>query len=116
LETVGKARRATHNDSRNGGFFGIRRIEKYHSGAVRIAIDPTMTQLLRDISSGIRVFCSRDGVVLSEGQILERARNIVMGLVGNYRIEALERGDERSAEIDSGGASGWDQRAATGPA
>jgi hypothetical protein len=28
--------------------------------------------------------------LLSEGQILERARNIVMGLVGNYRIESLD--------------------------
>jgi hypothetical protein len=50
-----------------------------------------MTQLLRDVAAGIRVLQVRDGIVLSESQILERARNIVMGLVGNYRIEALDR-------------------------
>lgn len=58
---------------------------------MRIAVDPTMTQLLRDVAAGIRVLQVRDGIVLSETQILERARNIVMGLIGNYRIEALER-------------------------
>jgi len=49
-----------------------------------------MKRLLIDVSAGIRVLQSRDGVALSEGQILERARNIVMGLVGNYRIESLD--------------------------
>jgi hypothetical protein len=57
---------------------------------MRRAIDPTTYRLLRDVSAGIRVLQSRDGVPLSESQILERARNIVMGLVGNYRIEAIE--------------------------
>ena len=57
---------------------------------MRIAFDPTMNRLLVDVSEGIRVLQSRDGILLSEGQILERARNIVMGLVGNYRIESLE--------------------------
>lgn len=57
---------------------------------MRIAIDPTITCLLRDICAGIRVLQIRDGVDLSESQISERARNIVMGLVGNYRIEALD--------------------------
>jgi len=36
------------------------------------------------------VLQSRDGVVLSDEQILERARNIVAGLVGNYRIVSLD--------------------------
>jgi hypothetical protein len=63
---------------------------------VRIAIDPTITHLLRDICAGIRVLQSRDGVDLSESQILERARNIVMGLVGNYRIEALDSDEGRN--------------------
>lgn len=49
-----------------------------------------MTRLLRDVSAGIRVLQVRDGILLSEKQILERARNIVMGLVGNYRIETLD--------------------------
>jgi hypothetical protein len=57
---------------------------------VRIAVDPTMTRLLRDVSAGIRVLQVRDGILLSEKQILERARNIVMGLIGNYRIETLD--------------------------
>jgi hypothetical protein len=68
---------------------------------VRIAIDSTMTRLLRDVSAGIRVLRSRDGVALSEGQIHERARNIVMGLVGNYRIETLDHMVEEIAEADT---------------
>jgi hypothetical protein len=57
---------------------------------VRVALDSTLRSLLVDVSAGIRVLQSRDGIELSESQILERARNIVMGLVGNYRIESLE--------------------------
>lgn len=64
---------------------------------MRITVDPTLTRLLRDVSAGIRVLQIRDGIILTENQILERARNIVMGLVGNYRIESLE---------DAGGAAG----------
>jgi hypothetical protein len=59
---------------------------------MRIALDPTIHRLLRDVSEGIRVLQSRDGVELSEKQIRERARNIVMGLVGNYRIESMDLG------------------------
>jgi hypothetical protein len=51
---------------------------------------PTVRLLLQDVASGIRVLQSRDGVVLSDEQILERARNIVAGLVGNYRIVSLD--------------------------
>ena len=43
-----------------------------------------------DISAGIRVLQSRDGVQLSDDQIQERARNIVTGLMGNYRIASLD--------------------------
>jgi hypothetical protein len=50
----------------------------------------TLRQLLRDVSAGIRVLQTRDGLDLSESQITERARNIVAGLIGNYRIESLE--------------------------
>ena len=53
-------------------------------------MDATLRSLLTDVSAGIRVLQSRDGVALSEIQILERARNIVMGLIGNYRIESLD--------------------------
>lgn len=79
---------------------------------MRIAVDPTMTRLLRDVAAGIRVLQVRDGILLSEKQILERARNIVMGLVGNYRIETLDGGAEHvdegaaaAASARSGGAS-----------
>jgi hypothetical protein len=51
---------------------------------------PTIRQLLEDISAGIRVLQTRDGVALSDEQILERARNIVTGLVGNYKIQSLD--------------------------
>jgi hypothetical protein len=57
---------------------------------MRGTIDPTLFRLVRDISEGIRVLATRDGVALTEGQILDRASNIVMGLMGNYRIESLD--------------------------
>jgi hypothetical protein len=50
----------------------------------------TLRQLLRDVADGIRVLQTRDGLDLSEAQITERARNIVAGLIGNYRIESLD--------------------------
>ena len=63
---------------------------------------PTVRLLLQDVASGIRVLQSRDGLALSDEQILERARNIVAGLVGNYRIVSLDpaapRTPTRSAE------------------
>ena len=51
---------------------------------------PTVRLLLQDVAQGIRVLQSRDGIALSDEQILERARNIVAGLVGNYRIVSLD--------------------------
>jgi hypothetical protein len=51
---------------------------------------PTVRLLLQDVAEGIRVLQTRDGVDLSNEQILERARNIVTGLLGNYRIRALD--------------------------
>ena len=60
---------------------------------MRTAIDPTLFRLVRDISEGIRVLATRDGVPLTENQILDRASNIVMGLVGNYRIQSLDAED-----------------------
>jgi hypothetical protein len=51
---------------------------------------PTVRLLLQDIAEGIRVLQTRDGVEVSEEQILERARNIVTGLLGNYKIRSLE--------------------------
>jgi hypothetical protein len=51
---------------------------------------PTTRLLLQDVAAGIRVLQSRDGVALSDEQILERARNIVTALIGNYRIVSLD--------------------------
>ena len=55
---------------------------------MRGPVDPTLFRLVRDISEGIRVLATRDGVPLTEAQILDRAANIVMGLMGNYRIRS----------------------------
>ena len=60
---------------------------------MRGSIDPTLFRLVRDISEGIRVLVIRDGVPLTENQILDRASNIVMGLMGNYRIQSLDAQD-----------------------
>jgi hypothetical protein len=50
----------------------------------------TVRLLLQDVAEGIRVLQTRDGVDLSDEQILERARNIVTGLLGNYRIRSID--------------------------
>jgi len=60
---------------------------------------PTVRLLLQDIAEGIRVLQTRDGIDLSNEQILERARNIVTGLLGNYRIRALDARDIRLARL-----------------
>jgi len=57
---------------------------------------PTVRLLLQDVAEGIRVLQTRDGVELSNEQILERARNIVTGLLGNYRIRALDAREVRT--------------------
>jgi hypothetical protein len=59
----------------------------------------TVRLLLQDVAEGIRVLQTRDGVELSDEQIQERARNIVTGLLGNYRIRSIEDrgGDETGA-------------------
>jgi hypothetical protein len=81
---------------------------------VRLALDPTLRRLLTDVSAGIRVLHSRDGVQLSENQILERARNIVMGLIGNYRIESLESEPSANSNGTSPHDHGRDPVAALG--
>ena len=45
---------------------------------------------MEDVSEGIRVLQTRDGIKLSDDQIVERARNIVAGLIGNYNIQSLD--------------------------
>jgi hypothetical protein len=65
---------------------------------------PTVRLLLQDVAAGIRVLQTRDGIELTDEQILERARNIVTGLLGNYKIRSLEaraaRGTEASHQMD----------------
>jgi hypothetical protein len=55
----------------------------------------TVRLLVDDVADGIRVLQTRDGVKVSEDQIVERARNIVAGLIGNYRIQTLEAQERR---------------------
>jgi hypothetical protein len=57
---------------------------------------PTVRLLLQDVAEGIRVLQTRDGVELTEQQIQERARNIVAGLVGNYRIQPHDGRENRA--------------------
>jgi len=57
----------------------------------------TVRHLLQDVADGIRVLQTRDGVELSDEQIVERARNIVTGLLGNYRIRSIESRTPRPA-------------------
>lgn len=54
--------------------------------------------LIEDISEGIRVLRTRDGVALTEEQIRERANNIVCGLRGNYAIQALVEPEARETD------------------
>ena len=58
----------------------------------------TVRLLLQDIAEGIRVLQTRDGVDLTDEQILERARNIVTGLLGNYRIRSIDPREPREPE------------------
>jgi hypothetical protein len=58
----------------------------------------TVRLLLQDVAEGIRVLRTRDRVELSDEQILERARNIVTGLLGNYRIRSIDPREPREPE------------------
>jgi hypothetical protein len=49
---------------------------------------------LADVAAGIRVLATRDGIALTEKQVTERARNIVAGLMGNYRILSFDSDDD----------------------
>jgi hypothetical protein len=48
-----------------------------------------LEDLVADITDGILVLRERDGVAMTTGQAMERARNIVAGLMGNYEIQAV---------------------------
>lgn len=62
----------------------------------------TVRLLVDDIAAGIRVLQSRDGVPVTNDQILERARNIVTALIGNYRIMSVEAKPRREGSGDIG--------------
>ena len=66
----------------------------------------TLRQLLRDVAAGIRVLQTRDGLDVTEAQITERARNIVAGLIGNYRIESLDLNGNRAQGGGKAGGGG----------
>ena len=67
----------------------IARIAELEQLVARRGAPPVM-RLVADVSAGIRVLRERDGVVLTDQQIEERARNIVAALAGNYDIRALD--------------------------
>lgn len=46
--------------------------------------------LIADVTAGILVLKTRDGVEITTGQAMERARNIVAGLLGNYDIRRVQ--------------------------
>jgi hypothetical protein len=49
---------------------------------------PTVLNLIADIAAGIRVLRTY-GVEITEAQVMERANNIVTGLIGNYEITGV---------------------------
>ena len=71
----------------------------------------TIGRLLADVAAGIRVLATRDGIALTEKQVIERARNIVAGLMGNYRILSFDSDqDDDEQERGAGGRvarGGW---------
>jgi hypothetical protein len=56
---------------------------------VRREEEAMVQQLLADVSAGLRVLRTRDGLPVTEEMVAERSANIVCALVGNYRIEPL---------------------------
>lgn len=58
-----------------------------------MASDALIDSLIKDVSEGLGVF-RRLGFDLSDAQILERARNIVTGVVNNYFVAMLDSNEE----------------------
>jgi hypothetical protein len=50
---------------------------------------PVRSQLYWDIVSGVEIIRSLHGFAITDAQILDRAANIVAGLIGNYKITPL---------------------------
>lgn len=51
----------------------------------------TLDSLVADVAAGVRVLRHRDGVLISEDQVMDRARNIVSGLIHNYGWPKVHR-------------------------
>jgi hypothetical protein len=55
----------------------------------RLAAAPAdPNDLVADVAAGIDVLRTRDGVALDHTQVLDRARNVAAGLLGNYDMRA----------------------------
>jgi hypothetical protein len=54
-----------------------------------VARESLLDSVVQDVEDGILVFLYRDGMQITREQARERARNIVAGLVGNYKVEEL---------------------------
>lgn len=76
----------------------------------RALIDALIDALVADVTAGILVLRTRDGVAVTTGQAMERARNIVAGLMGNYEIQAVESVPRNRLQ-----AQAWAVRAALEP-
>jgi hypothetical protein len=78
-------------------------------GKSRGASGATVRLLVEDVAEGIRVLKTRDGIKLSEDQVIERARNIVAGLIGNYAIQSLDAREVTPHRAPARGARTVDQ-------
>ena len=47
-------------------------------------------KLINDLSAGLRVLRDRDGLVLSDDLIGERAANLAAAVLGNYEVRSLD--------------------------
>jgi hypothetical protein len=47
-------------------------------------------KLITDLSAGICVLRDRDGIVLSDDLIRERAANLAAAVLGNYEVRSLD--------------------------
>jgi hypothetical protein len=46
-------------------------------------------QLVEDVAAGVRVLRTRDGLPVSESQVMDRARNIVQAIIGTHSVTRL---------------------------
>lgn len=62
--------------------------EQARFGSFVVASEPKYDALVADVATGIRKLRDTHPDV-TEDEVMERARNVVAGLVGNWRVEAL---------------------------